>query len=219
MTNKIKSIAIGILLALTGIFPIKNANAQVNANLERINSFKQDCSYFRPNLSYNLPLEVKGFTFGEFYEKDKKDYLVKTSLDKEVYEDLGVKSQIVAGSNFDTKLGLGMSLNLPTPEKTSAKVYFLPVWKDKTGKNIENRSMLGYSASAQLPLEFKASTFGEINLNGKDGFEYAYGEIKLEKELLKGFFISYNPALKNTGVGKLNPKLEQRITAKYEFQK
>ncbi|PJE81837.1 hypothetical protein COU58_00735 [Candidatus Pacearchaeota archaeon CG10_big_fil_rev_8_21_14_0_10_32_42] len=221
MTNKLLNFAAIVLVTLASLIPLKNTNAQVNANIEVIKSFKENSSYFRPNIFYNLPAEIKGHTFGEFYQNGD-DYLLKTNLDKKVMGDAGLKAQIVSGSKFDTKLGLGVSANISSPDsvnpnKITAKVYALPLWMDSNGKGIENRAILGDYLSGKLPLGIKASTFGEINLSAKKGPEWGYGEVSLEKEISNKLAISYNPALKNIGQGKLKSKLEHRINFKYKF--
>lgn len=214
MKKGLRNVTAGVLCGLVSLLPLK-ANAQINANLEGINSFEEGKSYFRPNLFYNLPGDIKGFTFGEFYQNG--NHFVKTNLTRNIDENFGVKAQIVAGSGFNNHAGIGLTANVPTPSKTFAQVYFIPAYIDMKAKRVDDKSILGYFVSVDLPLGFKASSFGDINLRGKNGAEWSYGELGLEKEILKNLSLSYNPALKNKEVGKVTPRLEQRVTAKYTF--
>ncbi|MFH1311578.1 MAG: hypothetical protein ABIH65_04195 [Nanoarchaeota archaeon] len=215
MKRKIRNIIAGTLCGLASLFPMK-ANAQINGNLEAIKSFEPGQSYFRPNIFYDLPLGIKGYTFGEFYQ-DGENYFIKTNLTRNIHKNLNVKAQVICGSNLTDKIGVGLDAVIPMPEKTFARGYFIPAFIDTKAKKIDNRSIIGYFVSADLPLGFKALSFGEINVAGKNGAEWTYGEIGLEKEILKNFSVSYNPALKNNGNGKVIPRLEHRATAKYTF--
>lgn len=216
MKKTLRNILAGISIGVASLLPMKS-NAQINGNIEGIKSFEPEKSYVRTNLFYGLPLEIKGYTFGEFYS-DGESHFIKTSLDKAVYGNFGIKEQIIAGSGFNTRFGLGASATIPTSDKTSAKIYFVPAWIDTKGKKVDNRSIFGYFVSANLPFGFKASNFGEINIGAKNGTEWGYGEFSLGRDILENLSLSYNPALKNNGIGKAVPKLENRVTLKYTFK-
>ena len=215
MNKFAKWFGIGAFSLASALLPMK-AKSQINGNVEGIKSFEAGKSYIRPNLFYDLPLGIKGYTFGEFYE-DGDNHFIKTNLTKNIYGNFNARAQIINGTNLTDKIGIGPDVVIPTPEKIFAKMYFIPAFIDPKAKKIDNRSILGYFVSADLPLGFKSLSFGEINVAGKNGVEWAYGEIGLEKEILKDISLSYNPALRNDGVGKAVPRLEHRATAKYAF--
>lgn len=210
-----KKTLIGIPLA--GALLFGQANAQHKISAEAIKSEKENSSYFRGNANYNLPSDVKGYTFGEFYSNGDS-YFSKTTLSKAVYDRFGVQAQAVIGSGLTDRLSIGPNAVLPTPEGTFAKMYWMPTWiTAEKGRKVSNRSMLGYFVSADLPLDFTASSFGELNIAGKNGAEWGYGEISLGRKLADKLTLSYNPALKNRGSGEAMPQLEHRINLIYEF--
>lgn len=216
MKKTIRNLIGAGIIGLASLFPMKNANAQISGDIEGIKSFESEQSYFRPNIFYDLPLGIKGYTFGEFYE-DGNSHFIKTNLTRNIHGNLGAKAQVICGSNLTDKIGVGLDVVIPMPEKTFARMYFIPAFIDTKAKKIDNRSIVGYFVSADLPLGFKALSFGEINVGAENGAEWAYGEVGLEREVLKNLSLSYNPALKNNGTGKAVPRLEQRVTAKYTF--
>ncbi|MFA5797666.1 MAG: hypothetical protein WC916_06575 [Candidatus Woesearchaeota archaeon] len=214
MNKTIKNIALWI----AGISAITSMNIHAqNVNAEVIKSLKPGSSYERLNAEYQLPAGIKGFTFAEFYS-DGNSYFSKTALTKQVVENVGVMGQMVNGSGFDDHAGLGVSIVVPTPDKTFAKVYVVPKYFTSNGTPVDNKCVAGYYAEAELPLDMKISSFGEVNLNGTNGVEWMYGEVNLEKKLTDNISISYNPALQNKAEGSITPILEHRFTFKYVFQ-
>jgi len=219
-----KLVAIGgISLVGAGVLPIK-ANAQLSGSIDAVMSSKHKKSYMRPCLSYNLPGGIKGFTFLEFYknanEGEAKPYFGRTKLTKEVIKGLGLRVGATHGSGGPNTYGLG--LNATIPNKTVfANFHFVPFWVNGKLKGVEDKALAGYFVkSTKLPFGLEASSFGEWNLNGKDGVGWTYGELNIEKFLDKNkkISIAYNPALKNRGPGKPVPKLEHRATARYYFK-
>lgn len=216
MKKILRNITAGVMLGASSLLPMKNANAQLNGSIEAVKSFKPKQSYVRPQLFYDLPADIKGFTFLEFYQ-DGNSYFGRTNLTKEVTKGIGLRAEAIHGSGFPDNYGLGLNVTIPS-KKVFANFYLTPFWVNNKLKKIENKVLSGYFASMKLPLDMQLSSFGEWNLNGKNGVEWTYGELNLEKKLNKNLSVSYNPALKNRGAGKPIPRLTHRITAKYTFK-
>jgi len=216
MKKILKNLAVGTMAGAISLLPMKNANAQLNGSIEAIKSFKPKQSYVRPCLFYDLPANIKGFTFLEFYQ-DGDSFFGRTKLTKEVAKGIGLRGDIVHGSGFPNKYGLGLNVNIPN-KKVFTNFYLTPFFVNNKLKKIENKVLSGYFVNIELPLNMQLSSFGEWNLNGKNGVEWTYGELNLEKKLNKNLSVSYNPALKNRGAGKPIPKLEHRVTARYYFK-
>ena len=216
MKKKLRNLAVGVMAGALSVLPMKNANAQLSGSMEAIKSFKPKQSYVRPCLYYDLPAGIKGFTFVEFYQ-DGNSYFGRTKLTKEVTKGIGLRSDIIHGTGFPNNYGLGLNVNMPK-NKILKNLYLTPFLVDNKLKKIENKVLSGYFASIKLPFDMQLSSFGEWNLNGKNGVEWTYGELNLEKKLGEKLSISYNPALKNRGAGKPIPRLEHRATLKYTFK-
>ncbi len=216
MKKTLRNITAGVILGASSLLPMKNANAQLTGSIEAIKSFKPKQSYVRPCLFYDLPANIKGFSFFEFYHNGNS-YYGKTTLTKKVTKGIKLQAQAVHGSGFCNNYNLGLSANIQN-EKVSANFYCAPLCVSNKLKKIENKVLAGYFASIKLPFDTQLSSFGEWNLNGKNGVGWTYGEINLEKKLNKNLSVSYNPVLKNRGAGKPIPRLTHRITAKYAFK-
>jgi hypothetical protein len=221
MKKILRNITAGVILGVSSLLPMKNANAQISGSIDAVMSSKHKKSYMRPCLSYELPGGIKGFSFLEFYknanEKEAKPYFGRTNLTKEIVKGLGLRADATHGSGGLNTYGLG--LNATIPNKTVfANLYFVPFWRNGKLQKVENKTLAGYFAKTELPFGLELSSFGEWNLNGKNGVEWTYGELNLEKKLNKNLSVSYNPALKNRGAGKPIPKLEHRVTARYYFK-
>jgi hypothetical protein len=216
MKKKLRNLTAGVMLGAASLIPMKNANAQLSGSMEAIKSFKSKQSYVRPCLFYDLPANIKGFTFLEFYQ-DGDSFFGRTKLTKEVAKGIGLRSDIVHGSGFPNNYGLGLNVDMPK-NKILKNLYLTPFLVDNKLKKVENKVLAGYFASIKLPFDMQLSSFGEWNLNGKNGVQWTYGELNLEKKLSDKLSVSYNPALKSRGAGKPIPRLEHRVTAKYTFK-
>jgi hypothetical protein len=216
MKKILRNITAGVILGASSLLPMKNANAQLNGSIEAVKSFKPKQSYVRPQLFYDLPADIKGFTFLEFYQ-DGDSFFGRTKLTKEVAKGIGLRSDIVHGSGFPNNYGLGLNVDMPK-NKILKNLYLTPFLVDNKLKKVENKVLAGYFASIKLPFDMQLSSFGEWNLNGKNGVQWTYGELNLEKKLSDKLSVSYNPALKSRGAGKPIPRLEHRVTAKYTFK-
>lgn len=209
LTKKFKTAIAGLVLA-AGIAATPT-QAQSSASLEAIKSMETGKTYFRPTITYTLPGDVQGMTFHEFYQD--KTHFGKTSLTKKITDEQALMLQAVYGTAPDFKAGIGISTKIPTPQGTFAKAYFIPLWMKEGGID-KDRSIVGYFASADLPLGMKIHSFGEIDISGKSP-KWAYGEIGLEKQLTKDLSVSYQPALR--GTGSVVPELEHRLDIKYRL--
>ena len=210
-------IGAGIITAL--ILLPTNANAQdnnVKASVDVVRSENQPVSFIRPNVFYALPLGIKGYTFGEFYNEGN-NYFSKTILEGKLDDNsaAGLVGHVVTGSGFNTQAGLGLNAVVPSPEGSFVKLSFLPIFADSKGRMVNNKAVGGYFGSVNLPLGINLSSFGEINLDAKGGPKWGYGEISLSKNITDKLAVAYNPLLKNQG--KLNPRVEHAVRASYTF--
>lgn len=198
----IATIATVVALAL----PMKAQSGTVEA----ITSLETGDSYLRPTISYQLPESVKGSSFHEFYEDGT--HFGKTTLEKGITDDQGIKIQAKYGSHMPTKTGAGFYTKIPSPDDTFVKVSYIPLWLDLHGKK-QDSQIFGYYVSVYLPLDMKLSSFGEIDIQQQ---KWTYGELGLEKKITDDLSISYQPSL--TGDGDIIPKPEHRIDIKYKLK-
>jgi len=205
-----------IPIALVGSIYLapKKTHADINGSLEAIVSEKKENSYARLNGFYQLPGEINGFTFLEFY-KDGKGFFGKSMLTKGLSKTFSVKGELVHINEPVTYAGVGLGLNLPMPKGSYGSLKVLPVWVDKQGKYAPNKVIVGYVAGADLGKGWSMSSFGEANIAAKQGPKWCYGEVAVTKEIGKGVNVGYIPALKP--VGKLAPKIESRVGVQIRF--
>jgi len=206
--KKTKLTLAGLILA-TGL-GLGSLRAQTSGSFEYIKSLDKADHYFRPTVTFTLPVDVKGMSFGEFY-KDGTVY-TKTTLSKPVTKNFGAMEQTITFSGAETKFGLGAYAILPMPKNMFAKTYIVPTWITDKGQKV-NSTIAGYFVSAKLPLDITLSSFGEVDLSAEGGPKWSYGEIGIEKKITDNLSVSYQPALKNQG--KLLPAVEHRIELKY----
>ena len=220
MKKAIRNIAAGILFGLASFLPMK-ANAQnnkIDASVEIVQSKNNPTSFIRPNLFYKI-FGLDGYSFFEFYRNE--NFFGKTIISK----DFGVRAkgvkptaEIVYGSGFNDSYGLGVNYDVPMPKRAqkraSLNVKALPVWFNNKGY-LDDKVMVGYFGSLDLPRGFILSSFGEINVGSKGGPQWGYGEIRFGKKFSNHLSVAYNPLLKNRG--KLSPKWEHAISARYTF--
>jgi len=218
--NTIKGIGLAAILGAASLMP-STAEA-ISGGIRRVQSIDHEGSKVTNNsypelqMGYGLPFGVGGFTFLDFYG-NKVGYFGKTALEKNIIEGVGVRTQIVHSNQAYGQQGFGLKANIPhLPKGISAKVYFMPAWTDQKGKNVKDKKMAGFSASAKLPLEFNLSTYGEWNTQTR---QWSYGEIELGRQIKLGnnesIILSYNPALKNHG--DMSPILEHRVALQIPF--
>jgi len=211
--SKFKKLSVAALIGAAALSSPRAASAEVNGSLEAIASEAENCSYARASAFYQVS-GINGYSFVEMYS-DGKGYFGKTSLSKNLYHGLGGRLEAQSINEPFSRVGVGAQYSLPLPKGYGLAVKALPFWVDKEGRHVENRAIVGYSASARLGRGFTASSFGEINVNAKDGVNWAAGEFELAKQLGEHVSVSYMPALK--AQGKLEPKVEHRLSLKLKW--
>ena len=218
MKSKYWLIALG-LGALLGVTQIKDSQAQepnkraITAYVEGVQSENNPASFIRPNVFYTLPGDLNAYSFGEFYRDE--GYFGKTNLNREIKHGIKPGTELVYGSGFNDRAGLGINYQVPRlPKGSSLSVKTIPFWFDKNGY-IDDRLMIGYFGSIDFPYGISLSSFGEINLRNKNGPQWGYGEVSLTKRLNHRLGISYNPLLKNDG--NLSPKLEHAVSVRLDL--
>ena len=212
-------IAAGISILYALATPVKS---QVNDfNAESIKSFEKNSSYLRLNGDFKLPLDFKANGFVELYPDDfafGKGFYSKLNLDKKILGtdlgDISARTQLVTGTDAADIFGLGINYSKAF-DNAFVSAYWLPFWNDTRLSHQGNNNIIGFYASDDL-LGVKLSGFGYVNLSGTKGVEWGYGEIDVERPLTDNLSIAYNPTLRD--IGKLSPKLEHRITLKYDFE-
>jgi hypothetical protein len=208
LTEKIKKIAASTILATSLLMPIK-AIAQSKSSIDAIFHQDQKASYLRLNTSYDAPGKIKGYTAMEMY-LDGKGYFGKTTLTKSLSDSISAKAVITHANEPLTQVGIGATMKVPTPKKTSLSFTLLPLWTDKKGDYVDHKVIAGYAIGADLGKGWSVSSFGETNVAAKGGPQWAYGEMSVAKKITDKLSVSYNPALRYSGT--IVPKLEHRIS-------
>ena len=201
-----RNLVLGGLLSLGTTKSIQAQDNKISASIDVVQSENEPVSFIRPNLFYSL-FGLDNYSFFEFYRNE--DFFGKTIISKDFGSRLKPIAELVYGSGFNDRAGVGVSYSVPTPNGTSLNVKALPVYFNKNGY-IDDRIVLGYYGKINLPEGFSVSAFGEANVNSKDGAQWGYGEIAISKELFDKFKVSYNPLLKNNG--KLLPRIEHAVS-------
>jgi len=216
MTNKYLAKIIGgvIIAGALTLLPTK-AKAELDGNIRGILSSKSRGSYIEINAFYKLGKDISGFTFLD-YASNGDTYYGRTSLDKPIRGNVGIKCQIVHGSGFPNQAGIGMTCVIPKlPKNVFANVSFIPLWIDKEGFK-QNLMRLGYFGEAKLKKNCYISGFGEWNVAAEGGIKWEYGEVSLGKKINPKLQIEYNPALMPDGDAM--PSLEHRVAVQYNLK-
>lgn len=209
------------MVGLASLLPMKAVQAQgnVHGSLEAVQSVQSNgTSYPRLNVSSTLPGQISSYTFLEFYGKDN-GYFGRSTFNRPITQTGGVgpRATIIHGGEPVSQVGLGVGAVVPhMPRGTFASVGVLPVWMDKEGRAVRDRTEVQYFASANLPLRFNVNGFGIWNIASPTGPEWTYGEVKLGRNF-GPINISYNPALLNNGDGNARPRVENRFTVELKF--
>lgn len=223
--NGLRSLIATGLLGLAGL--ANQANAQITNGAPVKTS--GDIAYFAANetksaapnsyaeINHNtkLPHGMSVGGFIDFY-RDGQGYFGKTVVEKGLTEKLNLRAHIMHGNAPLTQEGLGLSYVLPTPKGTFAKVSYLPYFADTKGEQVDNKQIAAYYASVGLPFNSKLFSFGEINVDGKNGPEWAYGEVEVAKKFGR-FSVGLNLQLNNDGAGKLTPEVITRFAVRREW--
>ena len=204
------------IIVLATLFPIKKIEAGGTGRVEYIQSEHHENSYARASASYNLPLNVSGFTFSEFYKAGDGYYGI-TYLEKPVLGSLNARLRLQHDNDPLSQAVTGLSFNAPgLPKGVFAQTYYDALWFLPKGNRITDKSFLGYFVSVDLPKGFQVKSFGEWNVADRSGAKWDYGELSLGKRF--GLFtFSYNPSLRPKTKDRLLPLLEHRASAKISF--
>jgi len=213
MKRTLKSLVTAGAIGLASLMSMK-AEAQVHGSVEYIQSEKSENSYSRLNLFYGLPEDVRGFSFIELYDNGD-GYFGRTSLDRKITDDFGVRMHVLYVNEPISKAGFGLNWTPSLSENASARVSLLPLWIGNEGGVIGDRMELQYAGRVDLPLGFNLSGFGILDLlAGKKSPQWTYGEFELTQNL-GPFKIGYNPVLLNKrGV---TPDMLHRLIAGIRF--
>lgn len=218
--QKIALIGLTSLSTLLGGLEAKAQLPQVNGDVTYMFSeeskSKAQNSYAEVNYSAKLTADVKVSGAMDFYNSDA-GYFGKTAVDTSLGKGLGFRVQGIHGNGPLTQVGAGLSYVLPTPSKTFAVVRYLPIFTDTDGKQVDNKQMVGYYASASLPANFNLWSFGEVNVNGTEGPQWSYGEVELSKNLGKNLSVGANLQMNGQGAGKMTPEFVPRIALRAKF--
>jgi len=193
LTTLLKAGAIGLAALLPG-----KAEAQVSGNAHYIQSERSDGSQIKLKGFYELPQDVKGFTFVELQEDG---YFGKTYLDRGIRNSvIGSRLMAVHGNEPLSETALGLTVSIPNlPEGAYAQAGFLPIWLGNEGDAIGDKAHIGYSFGFPLPLGFNISGFGDWDVLAEEGTQWDYGEFDLSKFLGDRLYFGYNPVLFSDG--------------------
>ncbi len=172
-------------------------------------------SYAEVNHSTKLTDKVKLSGAMDFYNSSA-GYFGKTSLDTSLGKGVSLRLQGVHGNDLLTQVGAGLSYALPMPNKTFALVRYLPIFTDTDGDKVDNKQIVGYYASASLPHGLNLWSFGEANIDGANGPQWAYGEVELSKNL-GNLSVGANLQMNGQGAGKMTPELVPRVALRAKF--
>lgn len=191
--------------------------AKAQSSLELMQTREQATTRIRPNLLYQLPGCVNGYTFAEFYQGGDT-YLAKTSLTKGLGESLDARLQATHGTGFTGDAGLGLEYEIPAGENTTAKVRALPVHLGFDGEPVDDKAVLGFylDQKVYVPIlkDMDVVAFGEINLGAEGGPQWSYAELHAQKTL-DDFVIGLGMDLR--GDGDLTPDPNVSVKLGYMF--
>ncbi len=209
-----RTLAMG-LIGLSCLAGKVQAQDKIHGNIGYIQSEKGTNSYTEANVLYSLPLEIKGYTFLDFYN-NKGGFYGKTSLTKEFVKNISARFQTVHANETFSETGLGLEAKFPKmADNFSLKLNCMPLWFNSEGQE-DNNVKLGYCLSLNLPKDTYLSSFGEWNLANKKGPTWTYGEVELGKKL-GNINLAYNAALKFREAGESVPDLEHRVALRINF--
>jgi hypothetical protein len=172
-----------LFIILTGLF----YSSRAQNNFEYVQTNSKECSRVRPNLYYELPITIKGYSFLELYT-DGQNYLGQTFLAKNIKGIFGVEVHAYYSSFFEDYIGVGPMITFPTKDSTTIlTLSFMPTFIGFKGK-YQSNYMLGeivFFREFNFPSlgTWRINSFGIINLAAKGGPLWEYGEFYLEKTL------------------------------------
>jgi hypothetical protein len=171
-------------------------------------------SYAEINHSTKLPNGTSVSGFMDLYRNDA-GYFGKTVVEQSLTDRLSLRSHVMHINEPLSQAGFGVSYRLPTP--IFAKVSFLPYFVDTKGQQVDDKQIAAYFVSANLPFNSKIFSFGEINVDGTKGPQWAYGEVELAKNIGSRLSVGANLQLNGQGAGKMTPEAVPRIAVRLKF--
>ena len=181
-----------IILALTALTTMcLSLNGQ--NSFEFLKTDKSATTRVRPNLYYNLPLNVKGYSYVEIYA-DGKNYYGETYLTKDVIGPIGIQGQVDFANTFNDYGGLGIIATIPLKDTTTLLTFsFMPFFHEFQGQRLKEFMLLEFVFYKEFKVTivgtFRINTFGQMNMIASGGPQWYYGEAYLEKPFGKHFFL------------------------------
>ena len=180
-----KTILLFVVILTTGIYFVLNAQS----NLEYFQTDAQETSRIRPNLFYELPGKINGYSMVDFYT-DGTSYFGETFLTRDVVGIVGLELHAYYSSLFTDYAGIGPIVNVPIGDSTTIfTLSFLPLFVDFDGKYVKEYMLaeIVFITEFNLPIigNLRINSFGQINLAANGGPFWQYGEAYLEKPIWK----------------------------------
>lgn len=215
------------LSGLTGL--VQTADAQTNAQarteiktsgnlayfVAKTSKVNAPTTYAEINHCTTLPYSTKVSGFLDFY-RDQNGYFGKTIVEKSLTDNLSLRSHVMHLNEPLSQIGIGASYVVPTPKSTFAKVNYLPLFVDSKGNQVDNKSIVGYFVSADLPWNMSAFSCGEINVDSKGGPAWSYGETELVKKFGR-ISVGVNLQLNGKGAKEIVPEFVPRAVIRGSF--
>jgi hypothetical protein len=226
-TSSLRSLVAAGLMAFSGLAGlVGNAEAQTNQPQVKtsgdVTYFARDKSKIEAPTSYAeinhftaLPYSTRISGFLDLYGDDK-GYFGKTIVEKSLTDRLSFRSHVMHINEPFSQAGFGASYTLPTPKGTFAKLSYLPFFVDSKGNQVDNKQIVGYFVSADLPWNMNAFSFGEINVDGTKGPQWGYGEVEVAKKFGK-LSVGANLQLNAKGAGEMTPEFVPGIAVRARF--
>jgi hypothetical protein len=182
-----------ILLNLVVLFTSLFFSANAQSNFEYIHTDSKENSKARPNLYYELPLNIKGYSFLELY-MDGQNYLGQTFFTKSIKGIFGVEVHAYYSSFFTDYIGIGPTISIPMKDSTAVfTLSLMPAFTDFKGKYQSNYMLGEFVFFKEFKFtslgRWRINSFGIINLGAKGGPAWEYGEFYIEKPIGKHFFL------------------------------
>lgn len=231
-TNGLRSLVAAGLMTFSGLAGIVgNAEAQTNnvtsANTQvktsgdityfaaKTSKIDAPTTYAEINHSTTLPYSTRISGFLDFY-RDQNGYFGKTIVEKSLTDNLSLRSHVMHINEPLSQVGVGASYVVPTPKGTFAKLSYLPLFVDTKGNQVDHKQIAGYFVCADLPWNMNAFSFGEINIDGKGGPAWSYGEVEVAKKFGK-ISVGANLQLNGKGAGQMTPEFVPRAVIRARF--
>ncbi len=173
-------------------------------------------SYAEINHSTKLPNGTSVSGFMDLYRNDA-GYFGKTVVEQSLTDRTSLRGHVMHINEPLSQVGVGASYRLPTPKGTFAKVSFLPYFVDTKGEQVDNKQIAAYFVQATLPFNSQVFSFGEINVDGTDGPQWAYGEVELAKNIGSRLSVGLNAQLNGKGAGERTPEVVPRFVGRIKW--